>query len=512
MSSFAQLFFYSYDNEMKLQHLFAVFSGLPEEKMSTLEVSGLFQDARAVLPGSVFVAVRGQKFDGHQFIQEAVKNGASALVLEDKSQVPADFNGFILQVPDSRQALDLLASRFYWDPGQELFCVGVTGTNGKTSITYLVESVLNQAGHRTAVMGTVNHHLGEKVFSTEMTTPDPISLQKRLKEFKELGATAVALEISSHALDQKRADSVPFNAVVYSNLTRDHLDYHGTMENYFRAKQRLFMDLMESSAKFPTFAIVNIADAWGRKLWVHEKTELLTYGTKDSDLRYEILEVNFSYTRFKLIAPWGKTEIKLPLCGVHNVLNALAAVGVGVAAGIKWDLILKGLENFPGVPGRLQMVPNIHDRHVLVDYAHSPDALENVLKALAEVRKTRKSKSKIHLVFGCGGDRDKGKRPLMAAMALKYADQITVTSDNPRTEDPEQIIHDIVQGLSAIDQKRLHKNVDRSFAIREAIKNSQADDVVLIAGKGHEDYQIIGSEKKPFSDFHSAQQALKELS
>ena len=510
MSSFAQLFFYSYDTEMKLQHLFAVFPGLPEEKMSTLEVSGLFQDARAVIPGSVFVAIRGQKFDGHNFLQTAVQKGASALVLENKSQVPAEFSGFILEVPDSRQALDILASRYYWDPGQELFCVGVTGTNGKTSITYLVESILNQGGHRTAVMGTVNHHLGEKIFRTEMTTPDPIDLQKRLKEFKELGATAVALEVSSHALEQKRADSVPFNAVIYSNLTRDHLDYHGTMENYFKAKQRLFTDLMENSLKSPTFAIVNILDGWGRKLLVHEKTELLTYGSKDADLRFEILEVNFSYTRFKLISPWAKNEIKLPLCGSHNVLNALAAVGAGLAAGIKWDLICKGLENFPGIPGRLQMVPNIHDRHVFVDYAHSPDALENVLKSLVQVRKARKSHSQIHVVFGCGGDRDKGKRPLMAAVALKYADQITVTSDNPRTEDPLQIITDIVAEVSVSEKSRIQTNVDRASAIREVLKASKPDDVILIAGKGHEDYQIIGTEKRPFSDFEVAQQVLKE--
>lgn len=496
---------------MKLQHLFAVFPGLPEEKMSSLEVSGLFQDARAVVPGSVFVAIRGQKFDGHNFIKDAVQRGASTLVVEDKTQIPQEFTGFTLEVPDARKALDILASRFYWDPGQELFCVGVTGTNGKTSITYLIESILNQAGHRTAVMGTVNHHMGEKIFESELTTPDPIALQKRLKEFKELGATAVALEISSHALDQKRADSVPFNAVIYSNLTRDHLDYHGSMENYFQAKQRLFTDLMETSSKFPTFAIVNLADSWGRKLWVHEKTELLTYGTRESDLRFEILEINFSYTRFRLITPWSKNEVKLPLCGVHNVLNALAAAGAGVAAGVKWDLIIKGLENFPGVPGRLQMVPNTKDRHVLVDYAHSPDALENVLKSLTEVRKVRKSKSRIHLVFGCGGDRDKGKRPLMAQMALKYADSIIVTSDNPRTEDPQKIIDDIVAQISVSDKNRIQICIDRGQAIQDSLKASQPDDVVLIAGKGHENYQIIGTEKKPFSDFETAQQVLKEL-
>ncbi len=480
--------------------------------MSSLEVSGLFQDARAVVPGSVFVAIRGQKFDGHHFIKDAVLRGASTLVVEDKTQIPPEFTGFTLAVPDARKALDILASRFYWDPGQELFCVGVTGTNGKTSITYLIESILNQAGHRTGVMGTVNHHLGEKIFESELTTPDPIALQKRLKEFKELGATAVALEISSHALDQKRADSVPFNAVIYSNLTRDHLDYHGSMENYFKAKQRLFTDLLETSSKFPTFAIVNLADSWGRKLWVHEKTELLTYGTRESDFRFEILEFNFSYTRFRLITPWSKNEVKLPLCGVHNVFNALAAAGAGVAAGVKWDLILKGLENFSGVPGRLQMVPNTKDRHVLVDYAHSPDALENVLKALAEVRKTRKSKSKIHLVFGCGGDRDKGKRPLMAQMALKYADSIIVTSDNPRTEDPQKIIEDIVDEISVSDKNRLQICIDRGQAIHDSLKASKPDDVVLIAGKGHENYQIIGTEKKRFSDFETAKQVLKELS
>ena len=478
--------------------------------MSSLEVSGLFQDARAVVPGSVFVAIRGQKFDGHNFISDAVKNGAAALVLENGAQVPATFSGFILEVPDTRKALDILASRFYWDPGQELFCVGVTGTNGKTSITYLIESILNQAGHRTAVMGTVNHHLGSQVFSTEMTTPDPIALQKRLKEFKELGATAVALEVSSHALDQKRADSVPFNAVIYSNLSRDHLDYHSSMENYFQAKQRLFTDLMATSNKFPMFAIVNLSDSWGRKLKVNEKAEILTYGHRDADLRFEILEVNFSFTRFRLIAPWAKPEVKLPMCGTHNVLNALAAVGAGVAAGVKWELILKGLESFPGVPGRLQMVPNDKNRHVLIDYAHSPDALENVLKSLAQVRKARKDQSQIHVVFGCGGDRDKGKRPLMGHMALKYADHVTVTSDNPRTEQPQKIIEDIISGLNSKEKDRMTVNVDRSQAIRDTIKTSKEGDVILIAGKGHEDYQIIGVEKKHFSDFEEAQKVLKE--
>lgn len=479
--------------------------------MSALEVTGLFQDARQVIPGSVFVAVRGQKFDGHDFLSQACSQGASALVVEDQSKVSSEYSGFVLQVPDSRQALGTLASRFYWDPGQELFCVGVTGTNGKTSITYMVEAILNQVGHKTAVMGTVNHHLGENVWPSEMTTPDPISLQQRLREFRKMGATAAALEVSSHALDQRRTDSVPFDVVVFSNLTRDHLDYHKNMQNYFLAKQRLFTDLMAQSAKYPRFAVVNLADSWGRKMAVATTAEVITYGTKDADFHCEILEVEFSFTRFRLSTPWSRSEVKLPMAGLHNVQNSMAALAVGAATGASWDSLLRGLQEFRGVPGRLQTVVNPQGRHVLVDYAHSPDALDNVLRALQGIRRGKKSEQKIWVVFGCGGDRDKGKRPLMAQSALQGADHVVLTSDNPRTEAPQAIIDDVMQGVSRADRPKVKVCLDRAQAIQETIVAAKQEDVILIAGKGHEDYQIVGQEKKPFSDYDVAFRVLQEL-
>lgn len=495
---------------MKLQHLFSIFPGLPEEKLSTLEVSGLFQDARQVIPGSVFVAVRGQKFDGHDFLPEAVSKGVAAVVVENRSKVPGNFSGFVLQVPDTRQALDILASRFYWDPSQELFCVGVTGTNGKTSITYLVESLLNEGGHKTAVMGTINHHLGPTVFPSSMTTPEPILLQSRLREFRNQGATALAIEVTSHALDQKRVDSIAFNTVVFTNLTHDHLDYHRSMKSYFESKQRLFTDFLWRTNKRPVHAVVNVGDAYGRKLRIAQPAELITYGPQDADFTFQILNTDFSSTQFILKTPWSKDEINLPLCGAHNVQNAVAALAVGVSAGIKWPLLLKAIQQFPGVPGRLQVIPGF-SRHVLVDYAHTPDALENVLTALQKVRSAKKAKNKISVIFGCGGDRDKGKRPVMAEIALKNSDRVIVTSDNPRNEDPLVIINEILQGIPASDRSQVTVLPDRAQAIRETISTSQPDDVILIAGKGHEDYQIIGGEKRPFSDFEIARTVLQEI-
>lgn len=495
---------------MKLNHLFSVISGAPEKiPAQELEVTGVFNDARQVIPGSVFFAIPGSQVDGHSFIPDAIAKGAVALVVEDLTKVPVGFSGIVLQVPSSREALDLIASRFYLDPGQELFCVGVTGTNGKTSVTYMTEAILNAGKIPTGVIGTVNHHLGEKVWPSEMTTPDPIFLQRRLREFRAEGAMAVAIEVSSHALDQKRVDSVPFNTVIFTNLTRDHLDYHLTMDKYFEAKQRLFTDLLWKTEKSPCFAIINTADKYGRRLRVAEPAVLWTYGAKDSDLRYEILKMDFALTHFKVHTPRGQGEVRLPMSGVHNVMNALAALGAGLSAGLPLSLCITALEQFTGVPGRLQSVPNSKDLSVFVDYAHSPDALENVLVALNRVRESLQSSARIWTIFGCGGDRDKGKRPLMAQMAIKYSNEVIVTSDNPRTEDPGAIIQDILAGVSVADKGMVTVIEDRKEAIYKTIQRAQVGDVILIAGKGHEDYQIIGKEKFPFSDVKVAQEALQ---
>lgn len=494
---------------MKLQHLFSIFPGIPENAFSHLEIGDICYDARKVTTGAVFVAIRGSTADGHDFIGDAIKNGALALVVEDRAKVPDDFSGFVLQVPNSRQVLDILASRFYWDPGRDLFCVGVTGTNGKTSIAYMVECILDYSRMPIGVIGTVNHRLGNKIWPTEMTTPDPVNLQKRMHEFQQAGASAVVMEVSSHALEQKRVDSVHFNTVVFTNLTRDHLDYHGTMEDYFKAKQRLFTDLLWKTSKSPCFAIINTDDRWGRQLRVADPAILWTYGHRDGDFRYEIISMDFTSTKFKIQTPAGDGEVVIPMSGTHNVMNALAAIAVGVSAGIPIQSSIKALANFKGVPGRLQSVPNDKKLAVFVDYAHTPDALENVLTALIRVRESLKSSAKIWTVFGCGGDRDKGKRPLMTQMALKYSDHVMITSDNPRTEDPKKIIHDMTDGLPAGEQYKIQIEEQRKPAIQKALQQAKEGDVVLIAGKGHEDYQIIGKDKLPFSDFEVAQEFLK---
>ena len=495
---------------MKLSHLFSVLpGGFQVLDSQDFEVSGVFNDARKVISGSIFFAIPGSVVDGHSFISDAIARGASGLVVQDATKVPSTFSGFVVVVDNTREALDLIASRFYHDPGQELFCVGVTGTNGKTSVTYMTEAILNAGQIPTGVIGTVNHHLGDKVWPSEMTTPDPIFLQKRLREFRSEGALAVAIEVSSHALDQKRVDSVPFNTVIFTNLTRDHLDYHVTMDKYFEAKQRLFTDLLWETEKSPCFAIVNIADKYGRRMKVADPAVLWTYGTKDADLRYEVLSMDFAMTHFKVWTPKGEGEVRLPMSGLHNVQNAMAALGAGLSAGLPLPLCISALNQFTGVPGRLQSVPNNKNLSVFVDYAHSPDALENVLQALNSVRETLQSSARIWTLFGCGGDRDKGKRPLMAQMALKYSDEVVVTSDNPRTEDPQKIIQDILTGVSESEKNKVKVIEDRKEAIGHAIHQAKPGDVVLIAGKGHEDYQIIGTVKTPFSDLQVAVEALQ---
>ncbi|MBX3032560.1 MAG: UDP-N-acetylmuramoyl-L-alanyl-D-glutamate--2,6-diaminopimelate ligase [Bdellovibrionaceae bacterium] len=496
---------------MNLQELFAVIPGLSRE-IPEVDVTGLFHDARRVVPGGVFVAIAGGKADGHDFLRQAVDRGAAALVVADVSKVPADFQGFVLQVEQTRAMLDVLASRFYHQPAQEMFCVGITGTNGKTSTAYLVEAILNAGGMPCGVIGTVNHHLKERVWPSEMTTPDPVFLQRRLREFRDAGAAAVSMEISSHALDQRRADSVPFNTVVFTNLTRDHLDYHADMEDYFQAKQRLFLDLLWKTSKRPCRAIVNVDDAWGRRLRIADPARLWTYGRGDADFSFRITRLEMTRAVFELKTPQGTATVDLPMGGEHNVQNAVAAIAVGLSAGIGLAACAQALSAFPGVPGRLQSVPNNRGLAVFVDYAHSPDALENVLSALRKVREQSGSNGRLWTVFGCGGDRDKGKRPEMARLAVQLSDEVVVTSDNPRTEDPQRIIQDILQGTGGADARHLHTIVDRRDAILFALENARSGDAVLIAGKGHEDYQIIGTEKTPFSDFDVAREFFQRSS
>ena len=493
---------------MKLHQLFSFFGkeGQPyagDASVMNQEVESVCFDTRNVKPASVFVAVKGVTQDGHDFLAQAASNGAIALVVENKSKVPKDYPHLVVEVPDCRQALDMLASKFYNFPSQDLFCFGVTGTNGKTSITYFLEHIFNHHRKTLAVIGTVNHRLQEKVWDSSVTTPDPVTLQKRLREFADAGAIVVAMEVSSHALEQKRVHSVNFNTVIFTNLTLDHLDYHGTMQNYFAAKQKLFTDLMWLTVKTPKFAVINIDDSYGRKLRVAEDVIAWTYGQRESDFQFKILDMNFNETEIEIKTATETLKFLLPVCGVHNMYNAVASAVAAMSAGLSLQQSFEALKSFNGVPGRLQRVESLSRKIVFVDYAHTPDALENVLNAIRSVRESvqlGQPQSRIICVFGCGGDRDKSKRPLMAKIASKLSDFVFVTSDNPRTENPQAIIDDIAKGLNGPHEIV----IDRESAIKRALQMADLDDVILIAGKGHEDYQIIGTEKTPFSDLKVA--------
>ena len=468
----------------------------------SLRVTGVDFDSRKVQAGSVYVAVRGQKSDGHDFLQAAVQRGASVLVLqEDQSavdRVPDDFRGPVFEVPATRAALAPIAARFFGEPSSRLFTVGVTGTNGKTTTTHLIEQVLNHAAMPTGVIGTIDHHFGLKVWKSEMTTPDPVAFQSRLKEFVDLGARAVALEASSHALDQNRVDAVEFDVAVFSNLTRDHLDYHGTMENYFLSKSRLFTQLLRDSKKSRKTAILFADDAWSDRL---EKAlrglsvDIVTFGETRGQLRYQVASQTFAGSEVELST--GE-KFLVPMPGRHNVQNAIAALLVGRAAGVRLSL---GAEALKGrVPGRLERVPNSKGLFVFVDYAHTDDALKSILASLDRVRSTMSPRPRIITVFGCGGDRDRGKRPLMREAALSHSDRVIVTSDNPRSENPESIIDDVLAGASAAALAKLSREVDRRKAIHLALAAARPGDVVLIAGKGHENTQTIGERVLPFLD------------
>lgn len=495
---------------MKLQDLFSKISVISSSQLPDVEVLGIYNDARQVQAQTIFVAIRGNTVDGHSFIPQAIQNGALCLVVESEDMIPASYVGARVVVANSRVALDKLAATFYGFPADQLFCVGVTGTNGKTSVSYLTEAVLNFGGKLTGVIGTVNHHVGSKIWDSNMTTPDPLFLQKRLKEFIDCGAKAVVLEVSSHALDQNRVDSIPFDVAVFTNLTRDHLDYHGTMEKYLEAKQKLTLEMLDRSSKNKKTAIINGDDEAGANLKVSASATKWLFGKSNGDFQYKITHMDFIWTHFTLQTPSGVQEFQLPMSGEHNVQNAVAAIAIGLAAGMSLSDCAQAIKEFSGVPGRLQSVANDKGIAVFVDYAHTPDALENVLKSIQNIKLNLNSSPQVITVFGCGGDRDKGKRPMMAAIAERYSTQVIVTSDNPRTENPEEIISEIIKGFHQTSSVEVIE--DRAQAIRRAIQMAKAGDVVLIAGKGHEDYQIIGTTKYHFSDFEQAAAALGERS
>lgn len=462
-----------------------------------IPVRGVECDSRKVEKGYVFIAVRGKKLDGAVFIEEAERRGASVIVTEAEDEglltIP------MVSVPDSREAVARLASVFYGHPTKHMKVVGITGTNGKTTTAYLLEHLLLKKEPVVGVVGTVNHRWADVEISALETTPGPLKLQEIFSKMLGAGCAHALMEVSSHALDQNRVGGIDFAAAIFTNLTQDHLDYHGTMEHYFGCKAKLFLGLSEAA-----FAVLNRDDAWVAKLLPMLRARVRTIGlSEEADLCAVDIERRGDGTRFVLVFRKNRIKVDLPLIGTHNIYNALGALAAFDALGFSVEEGAGSLKDFPGVPGRLEAVREGQDFTVLVDFAHTPDGLDNVLRSLANHRQGR-----LILVFGCGGDRDRSKRPQMAAIAARHADRVYVTSDNPRSEDPKAIAEEVRAGFPE-DFKDFTLVLDRRKAIRQALLDARAGDIVLLAGKGHEQSQIIGKEKLPFSDREEAERVLR---
>ena len=494
---------------MRLRECGDVLDGVTVRGSLDREITGLTDDSRRVSPGWLFVAVKGTQSDGHRFLAQAVAAGAGAIVVETgrvSGETLASIGIPVIQVGDSRRALGLLASRFYGDPSRRLKMIGVTGTNGKTTATYLCKAILEAAGVRAGLIGTVAYLFGEERVAATHTTPGPLELQGLLRRMADAGMQAVVMEVSSHALALDRTAGCQFGTAVFTNLTQDHLDFHTDMEDYFRAKLRLFTAL-DSEAH----AIVNGDDPYGGRVVEATQARVWTYAIdRPADLRAEDVQISLNGVRFTARGPGGSVALRSPLVGRHNVYNILAAVGVGLVQGVPLETSAAGVATLKTVPGRFEQVDAGQPFTVVVDYAHTEDALYRLLTTAQTVRTGR-----IITVFGCGGDRDRGKRPKMGRVAARYSDVVVVTSDNPRTEDPDAIIREILPGVEAGLREAGHGRylvqADRREAIAEAMRLARPGDLVLIAGKGHEDYQIIGQEKHPFDDRVVAREAIEAL-
>jgi UDP-N-acetylmuramoyl-L-alanyl-D-glutamate--2,6-diaminopimelate ligase len=511
---------------MRLRELLAVEKIEAVEGDVEREVTGLAYDSRQVAPGFVFFAIRGEKSDGHDFLQQAAERGAGALVVARPMPCPA--GAVLLRVRDVRRAMGLWSAHFYGEPSRRLKLVGITGTNGKTTCSYLVESIFAAAGLAPGVIGTINYRYGARQVPSHHTTPESLDLESMLAEMVRSGVGAVAMEVSSHALAQERVRGLQFDAALFTNLSRDHLDYHRDMDDYFIAKSKLFTDHLAGGGKAQRSAVIYGADPRGGelvKLLRGTGIDVWTYG---EDSRWDVHPLDVSSDvagiRGTIAARERAVEFSSAMIGAANLQNILGATGLGCALELPTDVIAAGIQRLTSVPGRLEKVENQRGVSVLVDYAHTPDALEKVLAAVRPLTKRR-----VFAVFGCGGDRDRGKRPVMGEIAARLSDIAIVTSDNPRTENPGSIIAEVETGVRRTDKPRIpalqpetrnpkletengyYVEEDRRAAIRIALASACPGDVVLIAGKGHEDYQIVGKEKIHFDDREVAREELARL-
>ena len=466
-------------------------------------ITGLHYDSRKIQPGDVFIAIRGEAADGHLFIPQALQRGAAGVVCE--SPVMAASNGETVwaRVQNSRRALASASATFYAHPGRELNLVGITGTNGKTTTAFLIDSIFREAGKLSGLFGTVEYRLGDRRLPAPNTTPESLDLQAHLAELRSLGGTHAVLEVSSHALEMDRVYACPFGVAVFTNLTRDHLDFHGTMEAYFAAKRRLFTGL---GTEPPEWAVLNADDPRSEELARCGSRNVLLYGfAGDAGVRPEEPAAPNS-GNFRMRTPWGAWECRSALLGRPNVYNLLSAAAAALAAGFSIQDVERGLAALRSVPGRLERIDAGQPFLVLVDYAHTDDALRKLLETARELTRA----GRVITLFGCGGDRDRAKRPLMGEAAGSLSDLVVLTSDNPRTEDPLAIIAQARVGVERAGG-RLLVEPDRAAAIHAAVREARPGDIVLIAGKGHENYQVIGGEKAPFDDRVVAGEALRSL-
>jgi len=462
-------------------------------------VAQVTHDSRQVQPGSAFVAIRGLAADGNQYVEAAVKKGASVVVSEEPPRAGVPW----VRVPDARIALAVLAAAVLGDPARSLRLVGVTGTNGKTTTAFLIDAALRAQGEKVGLLGTVQYRIGDRIAEAVRTTPESSDLQALFREMVDAGCSHAVLEVSSHSLELKRVHGCEFQVAVFTNLTRDHLDFHGDMDRYFAAKRILFDSLLRADGT----AVVNADDDRAAEIAASARGRVWTYGIeRPADLRARDVTLSLEGTRFHVDSPAGSFEVKTPLLGRFNVSNLLAAFGAALALGLSPEKALLGLRAMKGVPGRLERVDAGQDFAVVVDYAHTDDALKNLLETVRELRPRR-----VITVFGCGGDRDKTKRPLMGAVASRLSDVVVVTSDNPRSEPPESILEEILRGMNGRRNGERHVIVDRREAIARALEMAGPGDAVVIAGKGHETYQVLRDRTIPFDDRQVARHVLGRL-
>lgn len=485
---------------MKLQQLLSHLHELNPFVGANPEITSIENDNRKVQIGSLFICIKGYTVDGHDFAKDAAESGASAILAER----PLELNVPVIVVKNTNRAMAVLADAFYGQPTKKLQLIGITGTNGKTTTSHIIEKILADEGKKTGLIGTMYTKIGSQKLETKNTTPESLTLQKMFKQMVDAGVESTVMEVSSHALDMGRVHGCDYDVAVFTNLTQDHLDYHHTMEDYKRAKGLLFSQLGNTyDLAHPKFAVLNADDEASDMYQKSTAAHVVTYGIEhEADIRAEKIQMNSSGTSFNLVTPKGTFPVTIQLIGKFSVYNVLASAAAALVVGVSIEQIIRSLEQIEGVDGRFELVNAGQDYTVIVDYAHTPDSLENVLKTVQQF-----AKKKIFVVVGCGGDRDRTKRPIMAQIACQFATDPIFTSDNPRSEDPLAILKEMEAGVKGADYSVIP---DRKEAITLAVNKASDGDVVLIAGKGHETYQIIGSTVYDFDDRLVAKEAIEK--